>query len=130
MRLLLPLTLVLLLAGLPARADDEYDACLGDADASMQDMGACGTEWIDREDARLNEMWQALLAELPEDSEELLRDEQRAWLAYRDATCLFYLDPVEYGQVGQYLSYPSSRAFVIAQRNDALNEILVSVAPQ
>ncbi|NDV87827.1 DUF1311 domain-containing protein [Aurantimonas aggregata] len=127
MRLLL--ILVLLLAALPARADDEYDACLNDADASMQDMGACGAEWIDREDARLNEMWQALLDELPEASEEMLREEQRAWLAYRDKTCLFYLDAVEYGQVGRYLSYPSCRAFVIAQRTEALGEIRESVAP-
>lgn len=130
MRLLLPLMFALLLAAQPARADDAYDACLGDAEASMQDMGACGTAWIEREDVRLNETWQALLAELPEASEDMLRDEQRAWLAYRDQTCLFYLDPVEYGQVGRYLSYPSCRAFVIAQRTDALNEILVSVAPQ
>ncbi|UIJ70599.1 lysozyme inhibitor LprI family protein [Aurantimonas sp. HBX-1] len=129
MRLLLPLGCLLLVLASPARADDEYDACVGDAGAVMPDMGACGAEWIDREDARLNEAWQALLAELPEDSHPKLRDEQRAWLAYRDASCLFYLDAVEYGQVGRYLSYPSCRAFVIAQRTAALDEIRKSVAP-
>ncbi|MEF2551733.1 lysozyme inhibitor LprI family protein [Aurantimonas sp. A2-1-M11] len=129
MRLALPLILVLPLLALPARADDAYDACLREADASMQDMGACGGAWVEREDARLNDAWQALLAELPEDSQPMLRDEQRAWLTYRDQTCLFYLDPVEYGQIGRHLSYPSCRAFIIAQRTQALNEILASVAP-
>jgi uncharacterized protein YecT (DUF1311 family) len=93
-------------------------------------MGECGGDWVEREDARLNEAWQELLAELPEESEAMLRDEQRAWLAYRDETCLFYLDPMVYGQIGRNLSYPSCRAFIIAQRTAALNEILVSVAPQ
>ncbi|MAP18803.1 MAG: hypothetical protein CL626_07200 [Aurantimonas sp.] len=130
MRLALPLIVLALMLALPARADDAYDACLREADASMQEMGACGGAWMEREDARLNEAWQALLAELPEESQEMLRDEQRAWLAYRDRTCLFYLDPATYGSIGRHLSYPSCRAFVIAQRMQALNEILVSVAPQ
>ena len=131
MRLALPLiVLALQLLALPARADDAYDACLREADASMREMGDCGGAWIEREDARLNAAWQALLAELPEESQPMLRDEQRAWLAYRDRSCLFYLDPAAYGSIGRHLSYPSCRAFVIAQRTQALNEILVSVAPQ
>ena len=32
---------------------------------------------VEREDARLNAAWQALLAELPEESQPMLRDEQR-----------------------------------------------------
>jgi uncharacterized protein YecT (DUF1311 family) len=130
MRLALPLILIVQLLALPARADDTYDVCLREADVSMQDMGACGGAWMEREDARLNDAWQALLEELPEESQPMLRDEQRAWLSYRDKSCLFYLDPANYGSIGRHLSYPSCRAFVIAQRTQALNEILVSVAPQ
>jgi len=131
MRLALPLILLALqLLALPARADDAYDVCLRKADVSMQEMGACGGAWMEREDTRLNAAWQALLEELPEEGQPMLRDEQRAWLAYRDRSCLFYLDPAAYGSIGRHLSYPSCRAFVIAQRTQALNEILVSVAPR
>lgn len=130
MRLLLPFVLLLPLLVHPARADTKYDACVGAEDATEQDMGECGGAWVDREDARLNVAWKKLTAAIAEDSKEALLDEQRAWLAYRDKSCLFYLDNVEYGQNGRYLSYPACRAAIIEQRTQALKDVLEAIAPQ
>ena len=130
MRLLLPLAILLPLTVHAADADTKYDACVDAAGAVMADMGACGGAWVDREDARLNVAWKQLSAAISDDSKAALLDEQRAWLAYRDKSCVYYLDEVEYGQNGRYLSYPSCRAAIIAQRTQALKDILEAVEPQ
>jgi uncharacterized protein YecT (DUF1311 family) len=41
-------------------------------------------------DDLLNENYQSLLADLDDEQAAKLRDMQRAWIAYRDATCGFY----------------------------------------
>ena len=130
MRLFLPLVVLLPLLAAPALADEKYDACVGDADATMVDMGECGGAWVDREDARLNVAWKKLMAGIAEDSKPALLDEQRAWLAYRDKSCLIYLDQVEYGSNGRDLSYPACRAAIIEQRTEALKSVLENIEPQ
>jgi uncharacterized protein YecT (DUF1311 family) len=133
MRLLLPLIILIQLLALPAHAeagsDADYDACVNRADAVMPEYGECGGAFLDREDARLNQIWRAVMEAIGESSKETLRDEQRAWLAYRDKTCLFYLNEMEYGQNGRYLSYYACRAAVVNSRINALEDILATIAP-
>ncbi|MBB4003200.1 lysozyme inhibitor LprI family protein [Aurantimonas endophytica] len=134
MRLLVPLIILLQLPALPAHAeaesDAEYDACVERADTVMPDYGECGGAFLEREDARLNQIWHAVMESIGEISKEPLRDEQRAWLAFRDKTCLFYLNEMEYGQNGRYLLYYACRAAVIHSRIDALEDIRATTAPQ
>ena len=129
MRLLLSLVLLLPLAAQPAFADAKYDACVGAVDANMAEMGACGGAWVDREDARLNVAWKKLWAAVSAGSKPALLEEQRAWLGYRDKSCVYYLDAIEYGQNGRYLSYPACRAAIIEQRTKVLKDMMETIAP-
>lgn len=134
MRLLVPLIILLQLLVLPAHAeaesDAEYDACVEQADAVMPEYGECGGAFLDRKDERLDRILQAVMEAIGENSKEPLRDEQRAWLAYRNKTCLFYLNEMAYGQNGRYLSYYACRVAVIHSRIDALEDVLTTLAPQ
>lgn len=130
MRLLPALALLPLLLGGPARADSKYEACVKQDDATMQDMGDCGGAWIDREDARLNVAWKKLIAAIAAGSKPAVLEEQRAWLAFRDKSCLAFLDAVEYGQNGRYLSYPACRAAIIEQRTAALKSFVAAISPE
>lgn len=115
------LVLVLaLLTTAPAWADEQYDRCIGQSDGTNQEWAVCGGEWIGREDARLNEAWRRLLADVSERTEADLRTEQRAWIAYKDLSCLFHANG-DRGREGQVLGFPACRAGVIASRTAELD---------
>jgi uncharacterized protein YecT (DUF1311 family) len=64
-----------------------YDTCLdasGGADAAMQDC--ISAEYV-YQDARLNKIYKSLMVKIPKDEQARLRDEERKWIAYRDAHC-------------------------------------------
>ncbi len=112
----LPLAALLLAAPLaaPARADDtavlnacieeaighaeEPQSCIGavsgpcgealPSDANYPDYARCETREAEAWDALLNADWKLLLEELDEEDIELVREAQRAWIAFRDADCL------------------------------------------
>ena len=77
----------LLLAGLahpgPARAQD----C--DRTATQLDINLCLADAYAASDARLNEVYGAVVSGYPPPLAEALRAGQRAWIAYRDAWCGF-----------------------------------------
>jgi uncharacterized protein YecT (DUF1311 family) len=118
MRMLAIAALALLAAG-PALADEEYDRCIAESDGTNTAWGECGGAWIEREDARLNETWQRLIADAGDRMKADLRAEQRAWIAYKDLSCLFYANG-EFGREGQVVSFPACRAEVIAKRTAEL----------
>ena len=70
------LIIIVLLISLPARAEDLCDPGL-----SNVELAACLYAAYERADKRMNEIWRDLAAD------RMSRDEQRAWVAYRDATC-------------------------------------------
>lgn len=70
----------------------QHSACLAKA-AATTDMVECITAENKRQDARLNTVYNALMATLSTARKTQLRDAQRAWLKYRDANCAFYFDP-------------------------------------
>lgn len=99
----------------PASADEQYDRCIEQSDGTNRDWAVCGGEWIEREDARLNEAWSRLLKGVSERTKADLRAEQRAWIAYKNLSCLFYANG-ELGREGQVLGFPACRAEVLARR--------------
>lgn len=111
----------LVLSGLAghALADDDYDRCISDSDGTNAAWSECGGAWLEREDARLNEAWKRVFSGFAGQSKADLLAEQRAWIAFKEASCLFYASG-DFGREGQVLSFPSCRAGVTAERTAAI----------
>lgn len=122
MKIMFPFVLAAgLLAVLPAQADDAYDKCIKDSDGTNTAWGQCGGDWMARADKALNDAWKKVHAGITDDAtSKALLDEQRAWNAYKEKSCLFYASGY-FGREGEVLSYPSCRAEVIEARTSDLN---------
>jgi uncharacterized protein YecT (DUF1311 family) len=70
-----------------------YAACMDKSGGVTMDMIGCITAEYQRQDARLNKAYKALMAELPPPRKTQLQEAQRSWINYRDANCAFYDDP-------------------------------------
>ncbi len=112
---------VILLQAGEARADDIYDKCIN-ASSDNASWGRCGGALIDREDAKLNATWKQLYGQTSGQTKTDLLAEQRAWIAFREASCKFYANG-DFGREGQVLSYPVCVAGVISDRTKALEEL-------
>lgn len=110
-----------LLVSVPVQADTRYDACMNKAVSNVA-FNDCGAAWIAREEARLNARWKALYSRLSAASKRDLLTEQRAWITYKDKSCLWRANG-DWGREGQVISYPSCRAKVIADRADYLTMV-------
>jgi uncharacterized protein YecT (DUF1311 family) len=53
------------------------------------DLNACAGAELKIADAQLNAAYAAVRQRLSEDGQKRLRDAERAWIAYRDAECMF-----------------------------------------
>ena len=56
-------------------------------------MIECISAEYERQDERLNQLYQTLMTSLDYERRETLRAAQRAWIEFRDANCDFYFDP-------------------------------------
>lgn len=101
-----------------AHADAIYDKCINAASDNAS-WGQCGGALIEREDAKLNAAWKQVYAQTNGQTKVDLLAEQRAWIAFREASCKFYANG-DFGREGQVLSYPTCVAQIIADRTDAL----------
>jgi uncharacterized protein YecT (DUF1311 family) len=129
MRTLLLATAAALIGfALPALADDEYDACVDKGQTDM-DYRICGNEWLVRADNDLNQTWKALREITSDETTKTLLDEQRAWNAYKEKSCLFWASG-EYGTMGSVLSFPPCRASVIEARTTELGEYIDALKDQ
>ena len=71
----------------------EYGTCMDKSEGVTSKMMDCiGTETT-RQDARLNKVYQELMAQLDAANKTRLRDAQKAWITFRDANVSFYSDP-------------------------------------
>ena len=61
----------------------------------------CGEQWIGREQSRLDATWQQLIGLTEGNVNVELVAEQKAWEAFRDASCAFKLD-AGFGEAGGY----------------------------
>lgn len=77
--------------------EEHYAVCAGDFDGYMRSIRQCIGNTMKEQDAYLNQLWVVLKAKFEERGENpavfnVLLDEQRKWLAFRDASCRFYYD--------------------------------------
>ncbi len=98
----------------PAHADDAYDACMDKAGTNA-DFSACGTALLERREAALNRTWKEANADLDPGVKKLLLDEQRAWIAFKDKSCLTWTTGF-FGREGQVIHFYTCRRAVIDAR--------------
>jgi uncharacterized protein YecT (DUF1311 family) len=118
----------LLFSATAAQADDVYDKCIN-ASSDNAAWAQCGGALIQREDAKLTTVWKRLFATTSGQTKLDLLAEQRAWIAFREASCKFYANG-DYGREGQVLDYPACVAGVIADRTRALGQLAKDLAPK
>lgn len=74
--------------------------CSDMSSATQSDMNLCAGQSYQMADDALNEAWAQLRARRGEGhSMDLLRDAQRAWIAFRDAHCEAHAAPYEGGSI-------------------------------
>ena len=95
-----------------------YKACMIEANGTTFDTISCQQAELDIQDKRLNQHYKALLKNLNAERQEELKVAQRAWLAFRNTNCAFYLDP-EGGSMHRVLSSDC----VLSQTTNRANEL-------
>lgn len=99
-------------------------ADLGCEDATTSAaMRACVNQRYQAADAKLNDIYQRLAAQLPEERRERLRAAQRAWIAFRDRNASFIASAVEQGTQYPILEV-SALARMTQQRAEELKQLL------
>src|SRR4051794_29484568 len=98
---MLPLLLAAVSAALSAQpnaaaqrdgiGDARYRACMDPA-VDEAAMRACGDEWLERLDARLNAEWRAILPLIDGERRAALVAEQRDWIRFKDESCGYLTD--------------------------------------
>lgn len=88
----LALVVALLAVTQSARADDAaYRACVGKAGASEGALSRCGEDRIKRAEAAMHAAFRSALADMPgEAAKKVLAEEQTAWAAFREKSCLMF----------------------------------------
>ena len=99
----------------PDPADAAYQQCIETSDGTDPAWARCGGAYMQAEEARLNEVWRQVYGALKDASKPLLLAEQRAWIAYKDASCAYY-SSADFGRTGEALNFPACRGAVVAAR--------------
>jgi uncharacterized protein YecT (DUF1311 family) len=100
-----------------------FDDCMEKAKTNP-DWDQCTSAEVERQEVRLAEAWKRAYGSMKKISprgQKLLLDEQRAWIRYKDATCLYYGS--DFGRDGQVLHLGICKADAIATRVDELNRL-------
>ena len=108
----------------PMSAMEEIDSrCGGPTPVAQQ----CAARILDREDARLNRVYQAALSRMKRPQQDQLRREQRQWIVDRDEEC-----DAEYEQGGTQAGIQATacRAFATQVRADELERMARSHRPR
>ena len=79
--------------------DAAYSTCLDKSEGVTASMNDCSGEAIGKMDKRLNQLYKTLMGTLPKQKQELLKNSQKKWLAWRTAEqdLSYALDPNEGG---------------------------------
>jgi uncharacterized protein YecT (DUF1311 family) len=122
MRMTVGFVLLVGVCGPAAATDDPYLKCSDKAKSNV-DYNACGDALLKRADDGLNGAWKIALAAMPgDDSRKALLEEQRAWNAYKEKSCMIYATS-DFGREGQVINYPTCRAEVIEARTKYLKAL-------
>jgi uncharacterized protein YecT (DUF1311 family) len=112
-------------AAFGADLSKEYTECVGSATTTTE-WGECSEHEIDRQEQSLTEAWEEAYAAMEKMSAvaaETLSDEQRAWVKFKDAACLYYASGA-LGRDGAGLQFGACKAAIIAQRIGALKALM------
>ncbi|WEX76194.1 lysozyme inhibitor LprI family protein [Sinorhizobium numidicum] len=104
----------------PAFSDDLYDKCIAKVSDNAS-FAQCGSQWVKREDDKLNATWKTVFAETSGQTRTDMLAEQRLWNAYKESACAFYANG-DWGREGQVLDFLACRAGVIAARTKNLDD--------
>jgi uncharacterized protein YecT (DUF1311 family) len=111
-RYVLPIVTFIVLAGgvqatsaAEKTSSAEYDRCMAAAGPIQPAMDECMRAEAQRQDDALNVAYRKLMAKLPPERQQYLREAERAWLAFRDKECDF-----EYSRDAGYLMGPTVSA--------------------
>ena len=79
--------------------DTAYSACMDKSEGVTVNMNDCAGVAISKMDNRLNQLYKTLMGKLPKTKQELLKNSQKKWLAWRTAEqdLSYALDPAEGG---------------------------------
>jgi uncharacterized protein YecT (DUF1311 family) len=116
---------LLCLSASAANADRAFEQCVDGSDQSDKAAIACGSAWVTREEAQLNATWSRALAIVGGSKTKQgtsLLQEQRAWIAFKDKSCLHYYTPGLSGL--EYRNGRICRARVAADRTAQLENII------
>lgn len=122
------LTAVLLSTVQPASAETTWRDCVDKTTTNME-WGACSGDYIRSADQALNAAWKQLMAAAQGQTKADLIAEEKAWIAYRETACKFYLNG-DYGREGQVLHGPACIASLIEKRTTELNAYLTFISPK
>lgn len=100
---------------------DEVSRCL-DTAINSNTMGACVNAELDRQDARLNEVYRAVMKRLDDAGKGRLRSEELAWIRERDAGCQEEM----MGGTGDMYEWPNCLLNETARRRLVLESMLRS----
>lgn len=119
--LALPLALAGLTVAASARADDAYDRCVDSANTNA-DFSECGAAMLERREAELNAVWKEAYAGSDAKTKAALLAEQRAWVPFKDKSCLFWTTGA-FGREGQTIHFYACRELVLEQRINFLRSL-------
>lgn len=97
--------------------------CLERSDGTNMAWGICGEAEVERQELRLDAAWKRVSPMLDPKSRADLLTEQRAWISFKDKSCLYFANG-QWGRQGQVLDFPACRAAVIAKRADYLESLV------
>jgi uncharacterized protein YecT (DUF1311 family) len=103
-----------------ASPDEQYDHCIdANPNADNKEWTKCGVDFVDREEDRLTTTWKRVFGSTSGKTRGDLLAEQRAWIAFKEKSCLFYANG-DFGREGMVLHFYACRGAVIADRRHAL----------
>ena len=75
------------------KTNSQFDTCMDKAGGVTVNMLNCIGAETQRQDKKLNTMYQNVMKSLTNKRKEELKKTQQLWIKYRDANCDFYADP-------------------------------------
>jgi len=93
MKVIVFLFVLLSNAAFAEKQNPSFDACIDKAGGVTVNMLNCIDAETQKQDKKLNTVYQNLMKSLTNKRKEVLKKTQQIWIKYRDANCDFYHDP-------------------------------------
>ena len=103
--------------------DDAVTAQCFDVADTMALAEQCQRDAVERADERLNAVWKRVYPALSPRAKELLLDEQRKWIAFKEIACQLHFTG-ETGSIGRHVSGPICIERIINDRTQQIEAII------